>query len=102
MHDSEDSNHAFGSNSDNPIRGRGRAVAVAGAAEAHNMDLIRDMVVPRDSVVAALTIALQGVEVNSALAKTDHPVGVVEILMMNNSYHVSYFNSFHPHSAQFS
>jgi hypothetical protein len=44
----------------------------------------------------------RGVEVKSALAKTDHPVGVVEILMMNHSYHVSYFNSFHPHSAQFS
>jgi predicted nucleotidyltransferase len=77
-------------------------VVGAGAADAHNMYLIRDMVVPRDSVVVALTIALEGVEVNSALAKIDHPVGVVEILMMNHSYHVSYFNSAHPHSAQFS
>jgi hypothetical protein len=73
-----------------------------GAADAHNMDLPRDMVVPRDSMVLALTISLDGVEVHSALAKTDHPVGVVENLMMNRSYRVSYFNRSHPHSARFS
>jgi uncharacterized FlgJ-related protein len=35
-------------------------VVVAWAADAHNMELIREMVVPPDSVVVALTIALEG------------------------------------------
>jgi hypothetical protein len=52
-------------------------------------------------VVVALTIALEGVEVHSALAKTDRPVGNVAVLMMNRSYHVSYLTRFRPCNARF-
>jgi hypothetical protein len=77
-------------------------VVAAVAADANNMYVIRYVVVLWDSVVVALTIALEGVEVHSALAKKYLLVGVVAVLLMNRSYHVSYVNSFNPRNARFS
>jgi hypothetical protein len=108
MHDSEESSRAFGSNSCSPIRGhgrgrgrgrdrgrgRGRVRPQHGFAQGHRSPLRQRGVSPYHSP--------RGVQVHSAMAKTDQPIGVVAVLMMNRSYHVSYLNSLRARNARFS